>query len=313
MQAKTMKRITMALIAIMIGTSSAWAAKKKPEASLTEAGKKLMEHYAGMLEKAKAEIKKSLPKIDEADKTAYLEKRQAENKAKKNLKAAQAKFNEINKAQGLVRHAHWWINSAKKNIAKAQEQLKEATTEAERKAAQETIDAQTKRRDAGIEALKTREANLAAAKEEESKLIKERDAAQEALAEAEAQTMKALKDMGLEAFLASDKLDAELAKYVVLSEATPRGLAIFAQEGETQEKLIGKLLADTDLMLQMAVADGAKDGKYGQAMKIYTDIQDASKKAKDGALQRLAVAISLEHAVPIRQQNPGLRLTRRIL
>jgi len=56
-------------------------------------------------------------------------------------------------------------------------------------------------------------------------------------------------------------------------------------------------------MLQMALADGAKDGKYGQAMAIYTDIQKVSKKASEGVLQRLALAISLEHATPISQRN----------
>ena len=39
-------------------------------------------------------------------------------------------------------------------------------------------------------------------------------------------------------------------------------------------------------------------------MKIYTDIQQASAKAAAGVLQRLALAISLEHAVPIGQANP---------
>jgi len=109
----------------------------------------------------------------------------------------------------------------------------------------------------------------------------------------------------LETFLASNKLDSQLAKYVVLAEATPRGLAEFAQQGKEQEALVETLLADDELMKQMAIADGAKDGKYGQAMKIYTDIQKASAKAKDGALQRLALGISLEHAVPVKQTNPA--------
>jgi len=116
--------------------------------------------------------------------------------------------------------------------------------------------------------------------------------------------------------LASDALDAKLGKYVVLSEATPQGLAEFAQQGKEHAALIDKLLADTDLMKQMLVADGAsakREGRsvgpaqYGQAMKIYTDIQKASKKAASGVLQRLALAIALEHAVPIRQANPAAR------
>jgi len=99
-------------------------------------------------------------------------------------------------------------------------------------------------------------------------------------------------------------LDAKLVKFVVILEATPRGLAEFAQQSKAHEALVEKLLADTALMKQMLVADGAKDGKYGEAMRIYTDIQKASRRAKEGVLQRLALAIALEHAVPIAQRNP---------
>jgi hypothetical protein len=59
---------------------------------------------------------------------------------------------------------------------------------------------------------------------------------------------------------------------VVLCPATPRGLAEFARQGKEQERLVERLLADARLMLQMVVADGADEGKFGQAMKIYTDI-----------------------------------------
>jgi len=114
-------------------------------------------------------------------------------------------------------------------------------------------------------------------------------------------------------FLASDALDAKLAKYVVLLEATPQGLAEFAKQGQEQAALVERMLADADLMKQMLVADGAKRkrvgrgysaAQYGPAMQIHTDIQKASTKAKDGILQRLALAISLEHSVPIGQANP---------
>jgi len=117
----------------------------------------------------------------------------------------------------------------------------------------------------------------------------------------------------LSKFLASDALDAKFAKYVVLLEATPQGLAEFAQQGIEQTALVEKMLADADLMKQMLVADGAnakREGRglgpaqSGQAMKIYTDIQNASKKSATSVLQRLALAISLEHAVPIAQANP---------
>lgn len=63
-------------------------------------------------------------------------------------------------------------------------------------------------------------------------------------------------------------------------------------------------------MQQMLVADGAArvdsgngPAQYGKAMKIYTSIRKASKDASEGVLQRLAVAISLEHAVPRAQRS----------
>ena len=131
-------------------------------------------------------------------------------------------------------------------------------------------------------------------------------AAKEALAKATADAQATAKAVltGLEKFLASDKLDAQLVKYIVLAQATPRGLAEFAQQGPQQEALVEKLLADGGLMKQMVIADGAQGGKYGQAMQIYSEIQKASAKAGSGVLQRLALAISLEHAVPIGQNNP---------
>lgn len=300
MQAKTVKSISMALMAVVIGTANLWA-EKTP---LTEAGKKLEKQYADQLKTLQADIKNSVPEVDPQKKAAYLKAREAEKAAKKDLKAAQAAFGELKQARGLVRHGHWWVNSAKKKIAQAQAKLKKAKTEAEREEAQKTIKKQRERRDAGKKSLKKREARLEKAKKEEPRLIKEREAAEEAYAKAKANTMEAFKNLGLQALLASDKLDAKLAKYVVLSEATPKGLAKFAQQGKENEKLIEKLLADSDLMRQMVVADGAKKDKYGQAMAIYTDIQAASDKAKEGTLQRLAVAISLEHAVPISQRNP---------
>jgi hypothetical protein len=57
-------------------------------------------------------------------------------------------------------------------------------------------------------------------------------------------------------------------------------------------------------MKEMLVAGGADSGKYGQAMQIYTAIQKASPKANDGLFQRLALAVGLEHAVPIAESHP---------
>ncbi len=242
MKTKTIAGICGAMIAMVIGASSLWAAKAAkqpaaPETPLTAAGEKLQAQYSGMLTALKTEIAKSVPTIDETKKAAFL-------KAYQNEAAA---------------------------------------TAAERKTMQ--AGAKAKDKDAATKA-------HAAAKE----------ALSLATTNAQAPAKAVLTD--LEKFLASDKLDAQLVKYTVLSQATPRGLAEFAQQGPQQEALVEKLLADADLMKQMVVADGAQGGKYGQAMKIYADIQKASAKTDSGALQRLALAVSLEHAVPVAQSNP---------
>ena len=103
-------------------------------------------------------------------------------------------------------------------------------------------------------------------------------------------------------FLSSGKLDKKLVQFVVLHDATPKGLAAFEGQGKEQAALIKQLLADDELMKEMVVADGAAavgrggPAAYGEAMLVYTRIQKASEKAKDGVLQRLALAGALKHA-----------------
>ena len=307
MRAKTMAGLCGALIAAAIATPSAWAARKKaaPQTPLTGAGQKLEARYSGQLKALQAAIAKAVPAVDEQKKAAYLKAREAEKAAEAEVKAAQERLGKVATGKALVAHAKGkWIGGAEKGIAKAQEMLKKATTDAEREAARKELAKWQANKKDGLQALKERQEALDKALREEPKWTRELEAAKKALARAQAGIMKAAKGLNLGSFLASDRLDAQLVKCVVLLEATPRGLAEFAQQGKAQEALVARLLADNALMKQMLVADGAKDGKYGQAMKIYTDIQKASRKAKDGVLQRLALAISLEHAVPVKQRHP---------
>ena len=120
-------------------------------------------------------------------------------------------------------------------------------------------------------------------------------------------------DEAVRALLESDALDAKLVTYVVLHEATPKALALFAQQDGEHQNLVEKLLGSPELMKAMLVADGAARSRvgrtygpaqYGPAMKIYTEIQKASNKASAGIFKRLAIAICLEHAVPRGQRNP---------
>ncbi len=96
-------------------------------------------------------------------------------------------------------------------------------------------------------------------------------------------------------FLASNKLDAKLAKCALLARATPRGLAMFAEQSNERQALIDNLLNDEALIQQIMAMGGAYENKYGEAMEIYAAIQKASARAKEGFYQRWALAVSLEN------------------
>ncbi len=305
MNARTIRAgCLLALVALALTHASA-ARKAEPATPLTKTGEELLARYSAMLTALRAEIAKAVPVVDEQKKSAFLKAREAEKAAEAALNAAQQSLGKIQEAIALVDHAKGkWIGGAEKGIASAEAALKKATTEAEREAARKELTKWQANKEDGIKALKERQGALDKAKSHEPKLTQALKAAQEALAKAQAHTLKAASELNLEPFLSSDKLDAQLVKYIVLAQATPRGLAEFAQQGKEQEALVERLLADNGLMKQMLVADGAKEGKCGRAMEVYTAIQKASPKAGEGLFQRLALAISLEHAVPGAQSNP---------
>jgi len=292
---------------------NAHAAEKA--ASLTDSGEKLLSEYTAMLEGLKARISESVPAVDEQKKAAYQKAREAEKAAVADVSRKQAALNTNRGAVGLLNHRKDWIGRAAKGVAEAKEKLEQAealTGDKEEKAkalkvATEALAKIQENYDMAASELKKSQAAVDKARLEEPKLTKALEVAKEALAGAQADAMRAVNALNLQRLLASDKLDAKLAKCVVLTEATPRGLAEFAQQGRTQKKLVEKLLADHDLLIQMVVADGANAGKYGRAMEIYTAIQKVSGKARKGTLQRLALGISLEHAVPIKQRNAEIR------
>lgn len=110
-------------------------------------------------------------------------------------------------------------------------------------------------------------------------------------------------------FLNNIEYDNKLILYVILMEATPNKLALYASMNPENNSIVEEMLSnDTNvqiLLKQMLLADGAKDGYYGNAMRIYKDIQTKrNNNNKDSVLERLAIAIALEHAVPMVQDNP---------
>jgi hypothetical protein len=309
MKAATVTGIRGALIAVAIGVPSAWAAKEKPapETPLTGAGQKLEARYAEQLQRLKAEIAPAVPSADEQKKAALQEARAAVGKAESVANAAQQALGRIQAAKGLVDHAKGkWIGGAEKGIAQAEAARKKATTETEREAARAELAKWQANKEDGLKALKERQEALDKVRGDEPRLSEANRTAQEALAKAQADEQAAAKallgDVG--SFLASDKLDAKLVTFVAMSEATPRGLAQFAEQGPGQSELLETLLADSALLKQMVLGGGAQGGRYGRAREIYAAIRKASARAREGAFQRLALAVALEHAVPIAQSNP---------
>jgi hypothetical protein len=278
------------------------------EATLSEAGKTLEAGYAGQLTALQAEITAALPALEEGQKVALQKAREAVKAAEAGVAAAQQPLDKLQGARALVDHAKGkWIGGAEKGIAAAEAALKKATTDAEREAAKKDLAQWQANKEDGLKALAERQAALDKATADAANAGPAIEAAKAALAQAQANEIAAAKALlaRADSFLSSDKLDAALVKCVVLANAKPRGLAEFAQQGKEQEALVTKLLGDPRLMKAMLEAGGARDGKYGPAMQIYTAIQKSSPRATEGTLQRLALATSLEHAVPIAQNNPA--------
>ncbi|MCE9518229.1 MAG: hypothetical protein K8R87_01470, partial [Verrucomicrobia bacterium] len=291
-----------------MGIPAVLAAAKKSDSkvSLTATGTSLERKYADMLKTAQADLSKALPKIDPAKQAAFMKARESAKAAEAGADSAQQALGKIAAAQALVEHAKGkWIGGAEKGIKQAEAALKKATTDAERNAAKKELANWQANKEDGLKELKVRQAALDKAKMDESKLSKAKESSKAVEAQAQANESALAKGILAAAggILLSDKLDAVLVKGAVLAEATPRGLAEFAQQGKEQEGLVDKLLANNEMMKQMLEAGGAKFGKYGQAIKIYADIRKASPKSGEGVLQRLALAVALEHAQPVKQSN----------
>ena len=292
------------------------AAAKQPQVvtELTERGKKLEADYAGQEKALKAEIGKRLPAIDQARVAAWLAAIKAEEGPEKDAAAKAGAVARMKAAEGNLRDLEEQLKLGPKTLGDAKEELQRARARGEEDpekqkelaSAESFLASRQKEQDAlpgKIEKARTE------VKEAEAKLpeaIKAAAAAEQALNQARAVTWQAMDALGVSEILGSDKLDGKLAQFMVITDATPRGLAEFAQRSPEREKLIQQLLDNQELMIQMLVADGPDSGKYGEAMKIYTDIRKASPKAKEGLFQRLALAVSLGHAVPLRKRNAAI-------
>lgn len=108
--------------------------------------------------------------------------------------------------------------------------------------------------------------------------------------------------------LGSETLDSKLMKAAILRNATPRGLAEFAQQGAAEEALLEKLFADEVLMKQILVAGGANGGEYGEAMQVYSAILEKSERAREvgSIFQRLALGTAIHMPWLIGKEKGGV-------
>ncbi len=309
---KTFLIITCLLVAAL-GVLPVGAKEKKkgaaavPATPLTDVGNKLQAQYAEQLAAIRAEIEKALPAVSAQKKAALQNAEAAVAAAQKMAEAANASASTANNTKAKIDNwKKFWVGKDKKAIATEQANLASAPTAAARQASQQKIAELQANMAEGEKKIAEAQAELTREKIGQDARTAASESAKAALARARANEVSAARALlaDVEPFLSNDQLDAKLVKGAVLAHGTPHGLATFAQQGAEQSGLVEKLLADTALMKQMLEAGGAAFGKYGQAIQIYTAIQKASPKAKDGVLQRLALAVSLELAGGIKQKNP---------
>lgn len=289
---------------------------RAPEAAveLTATGKALADKYAAMLAELQAEIAKELPQIDPAKQQAIRHALAAQQLASVVYEINHRNWRRgyLHKMTGL-KSLEEKLEDAPGNLADAEMLLKNALAMPDgnelKASAVEEAQGMVEKRKKDLEELpgqlaKAKEA-LESARQKEPELSKHVEAAGKAWEQAKADTRQAFTELGIAGLLASDKLDEKLTKAMVLSDATPYWLAAYAQQGPEQEKIIEQLLADQQLMLQMLVADGPVWEKYGPAVEIYQAIRTANPRAKEGLFQKMALAVALEHAVPVRLEING--------
>ncbi len=286
------------------GVAKAGAA---PAVILTDEGKALEARYAAIQTTLKAELEEVLPKLDDAKIAAWQQAILAEEGPAGEAAAKAAVVAKLEGAGENLRKLEENLRYGPKTLEDAQADLARARARGEEDPERARLLADSER----FLASRQKEVDqLKAAIEKAKTTVQEAKAALPAVLEA-AKVARQAHDKALSAtwqamdaldtgdILGSKALDGKLARYLVITTATPRGLAEFADKSPEHVKLVEQLLGNEALMIQMLVADGPAGGRFGEAMKIYSDIQNASPRAREGLFQRLAVATSLAHAVPI--------------
>ena len=250
----------------------------------------------------------------------------SEYAAKDLVRLARTKVENLQRFKGLVDHArNKWIAEADRNIISAQTSLDSATTDEARDAALADLRHWENNREEGERALKERLDNMRAAEMLHSTAEYELLLAEEEFMKCKQDIEQVLHKQCIKENNITDysDMDADLARYQIYSDTnTISHLAEFASQGVENQILVSDFLADDALLIEMAANDGPRGGRYGPAIEIYNSIRLISSRvetAREAREQeggeepsiffRLALAVSLEHALPYPQSNPNTTYT----
>lgn len=94
-------------------------------------------------------------------------------------------------------------------------------------------------------------------------------------------------------------LEMSLLRTAVLTRATPKGLAKFANGSDLNGQLVETLLNSKKIMKEMILQGGARKNEYGSCMKLYTQIMAGIDKDRFHKVnKKLAMAAALEFCSP---------------
>jgi hypothetical protein len=318
-QSNVTRTVALSMCIALVGVAE--AASDKPRASreratevirqLTSTGEQLAAQYAAKQKSMQSEIVAALPDISDAQKSALLKSFEAESdtaealaKQREELRRVQKPLLALERLRAASQHYQYTMQMDQDALKRAMALPDDSPGKAKRvESARKAMEAREKTIAKSLSEMETHENNVNSIQSRVADAAKQVSIASEQHAKAKTKTCHLMDALTLEGVL-SGTIDTQLATYMIITEATPRKLAEYAQQGSKQQQIVEELLSKTPLMVEMLVADGATWGKYGQAMELYNAIQQASDKAKDGVLQRLALAIAVHHAVPMRQDTP---------
>lgn len=280
---------------------------------LTENGQRLMAKYEQLLAASSAEIKRYLPAIEPEERKASRDALAAQKMqlVVYSMQKRSWRRGYLFKVTGL-KAARERVAEAPGRVADAEMILKNALAMADDhenkgdavEEARKLLKTWEKRMETSRKNIAKAEKRFEQAEKNKPKLDQELKVEADALDQAKAAMGQSVRSLGVDDLLASDSLDRQLALHAVISSASPYRLASYAGQGPQHEKRTNRLLANKQLMIQMLVADGPAENKYGPAIEIYETIQKASPRAGEGLFQRLAMAVALEHAEPIKLSVP---------